>query len=139
MTDEGEGPAMGWVREYNAQNMSLDELANRIAGHDFRERKGDKQMPTMARALEYQDADYEAGTFDDVYRAKAFGLLTRQDMDTIMERMGKGEESEDRQEPDFVCSSAPAPGEAPVLEIPASPEPQLIKVDDGYIRIKVTS
>ncbi|MEX0790894.1 MAG: hypothetical protein WD178_08985 [Actinomycetota bacterium] len=83
---EGEGPTGRWVREYNAQLMSLDELADKIAGHEFRERKSEEQ-PTMGRALDYKDEVYEPGTFDEVYRARAFGLLTKQDMQTIMDRV----------------------------------------------------
>lgn len=84
---EGEGPTGRWVREYNAKLMSLDELADKIAGHQFEERKREEELPTMGRALDYKDADYEPGTFDEVYRARAFGLLTKHDMATIFDRM----------------------------------------------------
>ncbi len=129
---------MAWVREYNAQNLSLEELADRIAGHDFRKRKGEKQEPNMARALEYKDADYEEGTFDEVYRAQAFGLLTRKDMDVILDRVQQSEETDDTSEPNFVCQTASSPAQATLIELPASSEPHLIKVDDGFIKIKVT-
>ena len=134
---EGEGPAMGWVREYNAQNMSLDELADKIAGHDFKDRKSEGTQPTMARALDYKDANYEVGTFDEVYRAQAFGLLTKKDMQTILDRVDEAQTTSP--EPDRQCRSAGSPEEAEVIELPAAPEPYLLKVDDGYIRIKVTS
>lgn len=84
---EGEGPTGRWVREYNAKLISLDELADKIAGHQFEERKREEELPTMGRALDYKDADYEPGTFDEVYRARAFGLLTKHDMETIFDRM----------------------------------------------------
>lgn len=83
---ENEGPTGRWIREYNAQLMSLDELADKIAGHEFPERKS-KEQPTMGRALDYKDEHYEPGTFDEVYRARAFGLLTKQDMQTILDRV----------------------------------------------------
>lgn len=86
MSDD-EGPTGRWVREYNAQLMSLDQLADKIAGHEFVERKREEKQPTMGRALDYKDADYEPGTFDEVYRARAFGLLTKHDMQTIFERI----------------------------------------------------
>ena len=137
MSEEGEGPAMTWVREYNAQLITLDDLAKRIAGHDFRERKGEEQ-PTLARAIDYRDANYEAGTFDDVYRARAYGLLTGQDMKVIMERVKEREETKSPQEPSCVCQSADSPAKAPLIELASSAEPHLVKVDNGYIRVKVT-
>lgn len=89
--DENEGPNEGptgrWVREYNAQLMSLDELADKIAGHQYPERKNQEGQPSMGRALDYKDEVYEPGTFDEVYRARAFGLLTKQDMQTILDRV----------------------------------------------------
>lgn len=84
---EGEGPTGRWVREYNAKLITLEQLADNIAGHKFEERKRDEEMPTMGRALDYKDADYEQGTFDEVYRARAFGLLTKHDMETILDRV----------------------------------------------------
>jgi hypothetical protein len=95
---EGESPAGRWVREYNAQLMSLDELADKIAGYEFKKRKGESSKPTMGRALDYRTADYEAGTFDDVFQARAFGLLTKQEMETIMERIGQAAASSDKPE-----------------------------------------
>ena len=95
---EGESPAGRWVREYNAQLMSLDELADKIAGYKFKERKGEGSEPTMGRALDYKNADYEAGTFDDVYQARAFGLLTKQEMETILDRVEKAAASSDQAE-----------------------------------------
>lgn len=89
---EGEGPTGRWVREYNAKLISLDELADKIAGHQFEESKREGERPTMGRALDYKEADYkdadhEPGTFDEVYRAQAFGLLTKHDMETIFDRV----------------------------------------------------
>ncbi len=84
---ESEGPAMGWVREYNAQIITIDQLADKIAGHEFKERKSDKDRPVAARALDYRDDTYEPGTFDEIYRARAYGLLTKQDMETILSRI----------------------------------------------------
>ncbi|CAN5900012.1 hypothetical protein BH23ACT12_BH23ACT12_12540 [soil metagenome] len=84
---EGEGPTGRWVREYNAQLMSLDQLADKIAGHQFQERKREDEQPTMGRALDYKDDDYEPGSFDEVYRARAFGLLTKHDMQIILDRV----------------------------------------------------
>lgn len=134
---EGEGPASGWVREYNAQNISLDQLADKIAGHDFKERKGEGDLPTMARALDYKDADYETGTFDEVYRARAFGLLTKQDMETILERVEQAAAASPQ--PHCECRTAASPDEADAIELKVSPEPYLVKVDGGYIRIRVTT
>lgn len=85
--DEGAGPTGRWVREYNAKLISLDELADKIAGHQYEERKREEELPTMARALDYKDADYEPGTFDEIYRARTFGLLTKHDMATILDRV----------------------------------------------------
>lgn len=133
---EGEGPAMSWVREYNAQNISLGELADRIAGHEFQQRKGEGDQPTLARALEYKDADYEAGTFDDVYRARAYGLLTRQDMDSILDRV-KQKEAEGMQDPYCICEAGASASDAPLIELPAASEPYLVKVNDGYVKIQV--
>lgn len=135
---EGEGPALGWVREYNAQNMSLRELAEKIANHDFANRKGGGEMPTLKRAMEYRDADYEGGTFDDVYRARAYGLLTKSDMETILGAVNQKASEKDAQEPHHVCDAAPSPSKAPVIELKASPEPYLIKVNDGYVKISVS-
>lgn len=84
---EGESPASRWIREYNAQLMSFEELADKIAGYKFKERKGEGSRPTMGRALDYKNADYEPGTFDDVYQARAFGLITKKEMETILERI----------------------------------------------------
>ena len=95
---EGESPAGRWVREYNAQLMSLDELADKIAGYKFKERKGEKLKPTMGRALDYKSADSEVGTFDDVYQAQAFGLLTKKEMQTILERIEQAAASSDRRD-----------------------------------------
>ena len=134
---EGEGPAMGWVREYNAQNISLDQLADKIAGHEFKERKAESAEPTMARALDYKDANYEVGTFDEVYRARAFGLLTKQDMETILERVDM--KAAEAPEPYCECRAGESPDKAEVIELSVSPEPYLVKVDDGYLRIKVTN
>jgi hypothetical protein len=95
---EGESPANRWIREYNAQLMSFDELADKIAGYKFKERQGEASRPTMGRALDYKNADYEPGTFDDVYQARAFGLLTKQEMETILERIDQAASS-DQAEP----------------------------------------
>ncbi|HEX2149593.1 MAG TPA: hypothetical protein VHI31_05395 [Actinomycetota bacterium] len=84
---EGESPAGRWIREYNAQLMSLDQLADKIAGHTFKERMSKNSEPTMGRALDYKNADFEVGTFDDVHQALAFGLLTKREMQTILERI----------------------------------------------------
>ncbi len=84
---EADGPTMGWVREYNAQIISIDQLADKIAGHQFKERKSSAAQPTLARALDYRDDNYEPGTFDEIYRARAYGLLTKQDMETILNRI----------------------------------------------------
>jgi hypothetical protein len=137
--NEGEGPALIWVREYNAKNISLSELAEKIAGHDFEQRKGEAEKPTPARALEYKDADYEAGTFDDIYRAQAYGLLTKQDMDTILAQVKQKEDVKGKQEPHFVCQAGASPADASLIELKAASEPYLVKVDDGYVKIKVTS
>jgi hypothetical protein len=99
MMVEGESPAGRWVREYNAQLMSLDELVDKIAGYEFKERKGEGSEPTMGRALDYKNADYEAGTIDDLFQARAFGLLTKHEMETIMERVGQAAASSDQAEP----------------------------------------
>lgn len=133
---EGEGPALGWVREYNAQNISLDQLADKIAGHEFKERKSGAVRPTLARALDYQQADYEEGTFDEIYRARAYGLLTKDDMETILDRVDRQQTAQP--EPDLEWATGTSPDEAPVLELSPAPEPYLVKVDDGYLRIKVT-
>ncbi len=133
---EGEGPALGWVREYNAQNISLDQLADKIAGHDFKERNGEDVRPTLALALDYQHADYEEGTFDEIYRARAYGLLTKPDMETILDRVDQNQKAQP--EPDCEWQTGGSPDEAAVVELSASPEPYLVKVDDGYLRIKVT-
>lgn len=138
MSNEGEGPAMTWVREYNAQLLTLDDLAKRIANHKFKEREGSSAVPTPARALEYKDADYQGGTFDDVYRARAFGLLTRGDMEVILERVKQARAAKANEEPARVCKTAASPDKAEVIELRASSEPHLVKVDDGYIRVKVT-
>lgn len=95
---EGESPAGRWVREYNAQLMSLEELAGKIAGYKFKEREGEGSKPTMGRALDYRNADYEPGTFDDVYQARAFGLLTKQEMEMILERVENAAASPDQAE-----------------------------------------
>lgn len=133
---EGEGPALGWVREYNAQNISLDQLADKIAGHEFKERKSGAVQPTLARALDYQQAEYEEGTFDEIYRARAYGLLTKDDMETILDRVDR--QQPDQPEPDRQWTTGASPDEAAVVELSPSPEPYLVKVDDGYLRIKVT-
>ncbi|HEX2149101.1 MAG TPA: hypothetical protein VHI31_02865 [Actinomycetota bacterium] len=125
------------MREYNAQNMSLDELADKIAGHGFKDRKKEGTPPTMARALDYKDANYESGTFDEVYRAQAFGLLTKKDMQTILDRVDQSQSSSPG--PDRECRSASSPEDAEVIELQSAPEPYLLKVGDGYVRIKVTS
>jgi hypothetical protein len=135
---EEEGPAMGWVREYNAKNISLDELTNKIASHDFEERKGKAQLPTLSRALEYRDADYEPGTFDEVYRAKAYGLLTKQEMEAILDQVEKREAEKGVSRPHHECSSGSSPKQAPTIELRPSSEPYLIKVDDGYVKISIT-
>ncbi len=95
---EGESPANRWIREYNAQLMSFDELVDKIAGYKFKERQGEASQPTMGRALDYKNADYEPGTFDDVYQARAFGLITKQEMETILERIDQAASS-DQAEP----------------------------------------
>ena len=136
---EGEGPASGWVREYNAQNISLRELTEKIANHEFDKRKGEGDMPTMNRALDYKDADYEPGTFDDIYRARAYGLLTKSDMETILEAVQQKKNAEDLIEPDHVCEASESPDDAPVIELKAAAEPYLLKVDDGYVKISVTA
>jgi hypothetical protein len=137
---EGEGPALGWVREYNAQNISLDQLADKIAGHEFKERKGGTVQPTMARALDYQQADYEEGTFDEIYRARAYGLLTKDDMETIFDRVDQKQAAQpDEPEPDCEWTTGESPHQAGVVELSVAPEPYLVKVNDGYLRIKVTS
>lgn len=59
-------PANRWIREYNAHLMSFEELADKIAGYKFKERKGEASQPTMGRALDYKNTDYEPGTFDDL-------------------------------------------------------------------------
>ena len=135
---EGEGPAMGWVREYNAQNMSLGELAEKIASHDFRQRKGETDQPTLSRALDYKDADYQAGTFDDVYRARAYGLLTKQDMETILDMVSQREAEKGVTKPHHECSAGSSPDDAPTIELQPAPEPYLIKVDEGFVKISVT-
>ena len=135
---EGEGPAMSWVREYNAQIISLGELADKIADHDFQPRKGEGDQPTLARALEYKDADYEAGTFDEVYRARAYGLLTRQEMDSILDRVKLKEEEKGVPEAYCDCEAGASPADAPLIELKASTEPYLVKVNDGYVKIQVT-
>lgn len=134
---EGEGPAMSWVREYNAQIISLGELADKIADHDFQPRKGEGDQPTLARALDYKDADYEAGTFDEVYRAQAYGLLTRQEMDSILDRVKLKEEEKGVLEPYCDCEAGASPEDAPLIELKASTEPYLVKVNDGYVKIQV--
>lgn len=96
---EGESPAGRWIREYNAELMSLDQLADKIAGYKFKERKGKNSKPTMGRALDYKNADSEVGTFDDVYQAQAFGLLTKKEMQTILERVEQVAASSDQAEP----------------------------------------
>ena len=136
--NEGEGPAMSWVREYNAQNISLGELADNIAGHDFQPRKGEGDQPALVRALEYKDADYEAGTFDEVYRARAYGLLTRQEMDSILDRVKQREAEKAALEPYCDCRAGSSPSDAPLIELKAATEPYLVKVDDGYVKIQVT-
>lgn len=95
---EGESPAGRWIREYNAQLISFDDLADKIAGYKFKEREGEADKPTMGRALDYKNADYEPGTFDDVYQARAFGLLTKQEMQTILERIDQAAASSDQAE-----------------------------------------
>jgi hypothetical protein len=134
---EGDSKAMTWVREYNAQNISFNELADRIANHTFKRAKGDSEEPSMARAADYKDAYYEVGTFDDVYRAQAFGLLTKTEMQRILERVEEARAN--RATPDFECRSSEIADNAEVLELKAAgPEPYLIKVDDGYIKVRIT-
>jgi hypothetical protein len=135
---EGEGPAMGWVREYNAQNISLDELAEKIASHDFEQRTGDSELPTLSRALDYKDADYQPGTFDDVYRARAYGLLTKQDMEKIFDQVNQREAEKGVTKPHHECSAGSTPEDAPTIELTPSSEPYLIKVDDGYLKVSVS-
>lgn len=137
MNEEGEGPAMTWVREYNAQLISLDDLAGRIARHKFRARKGQDSKPTLGRALDYKDANYEPGTFDDVYRARAYGLLTGQDMNVIMERVEEGKQAL-ALEPDHVCPAAATPAEAALIELEPSPKPYLLKVGEAFVKVAVT-
>jgi hypothetical protein len=135
---EGDSQAMSWVREYNAQKMSFNELADRIAGYPFKPpRKGEAEAPSMARAADYKDAYYEVGTFDDVYRAQAFGLLTKNEMQRILDRVE--EATANRAKPDFEIRSADSPESAEVLELKPAVEPYLVKVNDGYIRVKVAA
>ncbi len=135
---EGEGPALGWVREYNAQNISIDELAEKIASHDFELRKGKEELPTLSRALDYKDADYQPGTFDDVYRARAYGLLTKQDMEKILNQVEQRQAEKDQIKPHHECTSGSPPDQAPTIELTASSEPYLIKVDEGYVKVSVS-
>jgi hypothetical protein len=133
---EGDSQAMSWVREYNAQNMSFNELADRIANHPFKQpKKGDAEAPSMARAADYKDAYYEVGTFDDVYRAQAFGLLTKGEMQRILDRVE--EAAANRAKPDFEIRSADSAEGAEVLELKPADDPYLVKVNDGYIKVKV--
>lgn len=134
---EGDSQAMSWVREYNAQNMSFNELADRIAGHTFKSRKSGADEPSMARAADYKDAYYEVGTFDDVYRAQAFGLLTKGEMQRILDRVE--EAAANRAKPDFEVRAAGSVDDAEVLDLKPSTEPYLIKVGDGYIKVKVAA
>lgn len=135
---EGDSQAMSWVREYNAQNMSFHELANRIANHTFKPAKGASAgEPSMARAADYKDAYYEVGTFDDVYRAQAFGLLTKAEMQRILDKVEEAKAT--RAKPDFEIGLSEAPDNAEVLELKPSADPYLLKVGDGYIKIKVAA
>lgn len=137
MSNEGEGPALTWVREYNAQLISQDELVKRIMNHEFKERKGEREPESVTRALEYKDDKYQPGTFDDIYRARAYGLLTKGDMAAILDKV---KEKESGPAPEIVatCKSADSPREAPVVSLKALAAPQVIKVDDRYITVQVT-
>ena len=138
MSQEGEGPALAWVREYNAQNISLDDLADKIANHEFKPRKGSDEPPTPARALDYKDAKYQAGTFDDVYRAKAYGLLTKNDMEVILDRVAATKDAEGEEEPHATTPGSESANDAPVIELKASSEPYLLKVEDRFVKVQIT-
>jgi hypothetical protein len=87
---EGEvGPVMTWIRDYNANIMTLEELTERIGKHEFPERKGEAASPPVVTALQIDETDYEAGTFDDVYRAQGHGLLTATEVQAILDRRSK--------------------------------------------------
>lgn len=138
MSNEGEGPALTWVREYNAQLISQDELIKRIVNHEFKERKGASEPETVTRAMDYKDDKYQPGTFDDIYRARAYGLLTKGDMTAILEKVQERETSDTKKAVVATCQSAESAKDAPVVTLKALAEPQLVKVDDRYITVQVT-
>jgi hypothetical protein len=60
-------------------------------------------------------------------------------MDAILDQVKQKEAEKDKQEPHFVCQAGASPAEASLIELKASPEPYLIKVDNGYVKIQVTN